>query len=340
MRFSNHADECDVSLLQVVTETVTEGPSEDLSKLTVSLLKDRLMSLGLPHSGRKAALILRLHTRGPKPAAQPNTADEGQAGGQDVEWEDVGTALETHLPAAAGAGSAAHVAPQQPAGAVPPSVAQQSGSVLPEEPAALSGLQPEAVGTAREPAAPSGLQPDAVPDAGEPASADGAPTRRRARSKKKPSPAATAGQGAEAVGAAEEPGGADGPSPAGRGSRSKKGSSQAAASESARPTKPRRKARKAAASADAMDIDVDAGTAAELASEGFAVEQAAPPAGHAPAMPPDVQPGTAALDDVMSAEVRAYTWLLPPEFACDVLVCFVKARKPFCRRISCVTGLF
>ncbi|KAK9868369.1 hypothetical protein WJX84_004801 [Apatococcus fuscideae] len=46
-------------------------------------------------------------------------------------------------------------------------------------------------------------------------------------------------------------------------------------------------------------------TEAELASEGFAVEQAAPPAGHAPAMPPDVQPGTAALDDVMSAEAAA-----------------------------------
>ncbi len=55
-----------------------------------------------------------------------------------------------------------------------------------------------------------------------------------------------------------------------------------------------------------MEVDLEAGAAAELAAEGITLEQTRDGRdvrGNLPAMPPDVRPGTAALDDVMSAEV-------------------------------------
>ena len=203
-------------MLQVVSELVTEGPVEDLSKLTVSGLQQRLASLGLPSSGRKAALILRLQTRGPGAGAQPSTASREGPDGQAEEWEDV----------------------------EPPS--SSCFSAMPASEAA-GATQPAAV-------KPSGL----VSDAAEP----------------------TAGRKSK---------------PVGRGGRRKRLSATAA--ESAEVGK---QAAQPPIAAGGMEVNMEDGAAAELAAEGIELEQAGP----APAMPPNVRPGTGALDDVMSAEVR------------------------------------
>ena len=201
-----------------MSELVTEAPPEDFSKLTVPGLQQRLASLGLPSSGRKAALILRLQTRGPGAGAQPSTASREGPDGQAEEWEDV----------------------------EPPSSSRPSATHA-SEAAAAAVAQPVAV-------KPSAL----VSDAAEP----------------------TAGRRSK---------------PVGRGGRRKRLS--AAAAEGAEVGKA---AAQPPVAAGGMEVDMEAGAAAELAAEGIELEQAGP----APAMPPDVQPGTGALDDVMSAEVR------------------------------------
>ena len=193
-------------MLQVVSELVTEGPAEDLSKLTVPLLQQRLSSLGLPASGRKAALILRLQTRGPAAGAQPSTANRDAADAQAEEWEDVSPA---------------------------------SGSYP-------SGLHAEEADPAANSVAPRQMFSDAAQRV-----ADSKPKRARRGGRKKQAPGA--------AGAAAEGGG--------------------------------------------MEVDMEASAAAELAAEGIELEQAGAAPGPAPATPPDVRPGTGALDDVMSAEV-------------------------------------
>ncbi|KAK9845072.1 hypothetical protein WJX74_010237 [Apatococcus lobatus] len=178
---------------EVVTELVTDGPTEDLSKLTVPRLQQRLAGLGLPQSGRKAALILRLQTRGPGAGAQPSTASRDTPDDQGEEWEDIGQPPGSHPSAPdaseAGAGAAA---------------------------------QPDAAG-------PSGVASDAA------------------------KPAAV------------------------------------------------RRSKNVGPVAQGMEVNIEAGAAAELAAEGIDLEQAEP----APPMPPDVRPGTGALNDVMSAEAAA-----------------------------------
>lgn len=209
-------------MLQVVSELVTEGPAEDLSKLTVPLLQQRLSSLGLPASGRKAALILRLQTRGPAAGAQPSTASRDAGDAQGEEWEDV-------VPA-----SASHPSDTR--------VAEADAAAVSEDLAASQ----------------------LVSDAAQPV-ADSKPKRARrgGRKKKASAMAGAAGEGLEAGMAAAQPGAAGG----------------------------------------GMEVDMEAGAAAELAAEGIELEQAGTAPGPAPAMPPDVRPGTGALDDVMSAEV-------------------------------------
>lgn len=220
-------------MLQVVSELVTEGPAEDLSKLTVPLLQQRLSSLGLPASGRKAALILRLQTRGPAATAQPSTTDRDAAGfqpstaerdaadAQAEEWEDIAPAPGPHP----------------------------------------SSSQAEQV----DPAAPTLAADQMFMDAAQHV-ADNKPKRARrggGRKKKASATAGATGEGGEASTAAAQAGAAGG----------------------------------------GMEVDMEASAAAELAAEGIELEQAGRVPGPALAMPPDVRPGTGALDDVMSAEV-------------------------------------